>query len=152
MPNATITVKYVNQPKPGGRKGNVKTADGQYFGVWADKLGAYQPNGVYNIEYDEETGQDGRVWKTIKSAAPNGQAPTPSPINSGYSGPRRNAGNTYRETSQRDAERMFVCSLLNAGITSGRVELTQSSLIEAVNTLRDTWDATFGVEQQQAAA
>jgi hypothetical protein len=111
----------------------------------------YQPNGVYDIEYDEETAQDGKVWKTIKSAVPKGSAP--ASVSGGYSGPRR-SGNTYRETSQRDAERMFVCSLLNAAIAAGRIELTQSDLVQAVETLRDTWDATFGADQaeQKAAA
>lgn len=149
MPSATITVKYVNPPKPGAQKGSVKDINGDYYSVWADKIGQYQPNATYIIDYDEDTGRDGRVWKTIRSHTSNGVPPTPAPSSGGYSGPRRSAGNTYRETSQRDAERMFVCSLLNASIRAGVVGINATDLVPAVNALRDTWDATFGAEDQQ---
>lgn len=145
MPTATITVKYVNPAKPGKKQGSVKTPDGQYYGVWADKVASFQQNTIYEVEYEERAGQDGTTWRTIKSFTEKGKA------QSGYNGPRR-SGNTYRETSVKDAERIFVCGAINAGLSSGRLEFTQTALIETVNILRDVWDATFGQDGAQQEA
>ena len=136
MPTATITVKWVNQPKPGKKKGSIKTADDQIFGVWADKLGNFQQNGIYDIEYDTED-WNGQTYKTIKSAALKGQASRP--MGRGPMAPR--------ETSMKDAERMFVCSLINAAIQAGKVEFTGASLETAVNGLRRVWANTFGAAE-----
>lgn len=150
MPNATITVKYVNPPKPGAQKGSVKDATGTLYMVYADKLAQFQPNNSYEVEYLSDTGKDGREWRTIQKVNGSQAAPAQAGgFSAGYSGPRRSAGNTYRETSQRDAERMFVCSLLNASIRAGVVGINATDLVPAVNALRDTWDATFGAEDQQ---
>lgn len=139
MPTATITAKYVNPPKEGKKKGSVKTADDQMFGVWADKISHFQVGGIYDIEYTEETGQDGKVWKTIKTATKKGESrPT-----FGGGGAR----NSYRETSAKDAERMFVCSILNAAIAAGKVEFSGEKLRFAVNGLRSVWADTFAADE-----
>jgi hypothetical protein len=174
----TITVQYVNQPKPGGKMGNVKTADGQTYFVWPDKLGQFQTNGTYTVEIDEKPGRDGgQPFRSIKSViangsgqphalpagsypvATNGPAPprgtTPIAPPAVYQPrPNGNGGNnTYRETSAKDAERMFVCSILNAAVSAGIVDIqTPTSLINAVNILRTTWDNTFGSNAPHAPA
>lgn len=66
MPVTTVTVEYVNQPKPGRKQGSIKTASGQYIGVWPEKLSAFQPGGTYEIEYDSETGQNGKTYHQLK--------------------------------------------------------------------------------------
>lgn len=138
MSTATITVKYVNAPKEGKKKGTIKTVDGQMYGVWADKLSSFQPNGVYEIEYTSEE-WNGQTYHTVKSATSKGSAP---PTAFG----RRPGGNTYRETSLRDAERMFVCSILNAFIQAGQVKSEPGVIEQHINMLRDVWHETFGAD------
>jgi hypothetical protein len=133
MPTGTITVKYVNQPKPGKKKGTVKTADGQMFGVWADKLAQFSPNMIYEVEYSEEMWQ-GQTYRTITKATSKSAAQAPT----------NGARNTYRETSPGDAERMFVCSLLNAAIAAGKLQLGSEALVSAIKTTRSAWATTFG--------
>ena len=82
-------------------------------------------------------------------------APQPRSLSSGatpqqpsqqQSAPQQNG--FYRPTSPRDAERMFVCSTLNAFIQTGRVDCHVEVLASYVNTLRDVWAATFGSDDQ----
>jgi hypothetical protein len=77
---ATIEVAYVNGPKPGKKTGSVKTTDDQYYGVWPNDLGRFQPGNTYKVQYEEREFQ-GQVYKTIKfpkdtpkPAAQNGQS------------------------------------------------------------------------------
>ena len=141
MPNATITVKYVNKPREGKKLGTIKTPDNQIYGVYPEKLGEFQENGIYDIEYRESQFPDGGSFKTITSAAKKGEAPRP--MGRGPMAPR--------ETSMKDAERMFVCSLLNAAITSGKVDFTGAKLEAAVNGLRGVWANTFGLIEASEA-
>ena len=53
------------------------------------------------------------------------------------------AGNTYRETCPKDAERMFVCSTLNAFIQAGKVHLEPEQLAAATMMLRRLWQYAF---------
>jgi hypothetical protein len=135
MPSGTITVKYVNQPKAGKKKGTIKSADGQMFGVWANQLSEFTPDMIYEIEYSEEA-WNGQTYRTISKATPKATAPASNGNGAKY--------NTYRETSPTDAERMFVCSLLNAAISAGKLPLTRDSIIDAVNNTRAAWMNTFG--------
>lgn len=51
MPTATITVEYVNQPKPGKKMGSIKGSDGQYYGVWPNDLNQFRQGETVTIEY-----------------------------------------------------------------------------------------------------
>lgn len=62
----TIKIAYVNQPKEGKKKGNVKTEDGRYFGVWPDKLSQFTPGKTYEVEY-ETSSFKGKEYQSIKS-------------------------------------------------------------------------------------
>ncbi len=134
MPTGTITVKYVNPPKAGKKKGSIKTADGQMFWVWANKLPEFTPDMIYEIEYSEEQ-WNGETFRTVTKATPKATPPTQA------NGVRTNS---YRETSPADAERMFVCSLLNAAIAAGKLQLSAESLVAAIKTTRTAWQHTFG--------
>jgi hypothetical protein len=137
MPTGTITVKYVNQPKAGKKKGTIKSADGQMFGVWANQLSEFTPDMIYEIEYSEEA-WNGQTYRTISKATPKATAPAQTGNGNGAK------YNTYRETSPTDAERMFVCSLLNAAISEGELQLSAESLVAAIKTTRAAWTQTFG--------
>ena len=138
MHTEMIQVQYVYPPKPGKKKGTIKTIDGKLFGVPANALSDFKPNETYAVEYAEQEWK-GQTYRTITKATlqANGSA-DPS---------LRPTRNTYRETSPADAERMFVCSLLNAEIGSGKLSLNTKELIEAIERTRAAWANTFGRQQ-----
>lgn len=80
MPTATISVQYVDQPKPGKKQGKIKTTSGEYYGVDPTQLGQFSPGGTYNIEYDTHSFQ-GKEYKTFRRM--DGALPLPAPVQSG---------------------------------------------------------------------
>lgn len=134
MPTTTITVKYVNQPRPGKKQGSVKDDNGTIYGVYPDKLSLFQPNATYEIEYKDSEWQ-GKTYHNIVSVKPAGGL---SPA------PQSNGGGNYRPTSPVDAERMYVCSLVNAGIQAGRIDFSEGAIEAATNAARNAWRNTFG--------
>jgi hypothetical protein len=119
-----IQVAETHPPKAGKKLGTVKTATGDSFGIWPDKLSGLQVGRRYEIEFDENE-FNGRTYRKITKAQPVG---TPS-----------NAA-----TSFSDAEWQFVCSLLNAAIAAGKLQIQTDALVAAINTTRTAWANTFG--------
>lgn len=71
MAVANVTVKYVNPPRPGKKKGSIKTDADEYIGVWPDKLHLFEPGNSYRIIYTEN-----EYGKTFTSfAGEDSQAP-----------------------------------------------------------------------------
>jgi hypothetical protein len=134
MSTATVHVRYVNQPGEGKKLGTIKDVDGVVYGVAPEKLSLFQPGHQYSVEYSEREWQ-GRTFRTI-TAVSNG---------SGVSIPLPARRPPFRETSPVDAERMFVCGLLNAAVAAGKVEpISAASIIGCVQAARAAWRATFG--------
>ena len=142
----TVTVQYVNPAKPGKKTGSIKVTDGRYIDVWPDKLDQFEQNGTYSIltEQREFNGKTYYSLKGMADSAPapktNGAAPTPAR----EATPLKPVPLAPRETSARDAERMFVCSLLNAAIQANQIEVGGPELGSVVQALRQTWQQTFG--------
>ena len=67
MPTMTMTIKYVNPPKPGKQRGSIKGIDDQIVGVFADKLHLFREGGTYEIDYTE-TSANGTTYRNVKSA------------------------------------------------------------------------------------
>lgn len=130
MQVATITVKYVNQPKPGKKMGSIKDTAGNIYGVYPEKLALFQQNGTFEIEYK----QNGDFKQVVGVKPAGGLSPAP----------QSNGGGNYRPTSPVDAERMYVCSLVNAGIQAGRIDFTEGAIEAATNAARNAWRNTFG--------
>jgi hypothetical protein len=59
-----IEVAETHPPKTGMKLGTVKTADGQSFGVWPDKLSGLRVGNRYEIEFDESE-FNGRTYRKI---------------------------------------------------------------------------------------
>lgn len=85
MPTATIEVAYVNQPKPGKKKGSVKAANGEIYGVWPSDLGRFQVGQQITFNYEEST-FNGQTYKSAKF--PKGAPPAPTPM-AASSGPAK---------------------------------------------------------------
>ena len=120
-----IQVAETHPPKNGKKLGTIKTAAGESFGIWPDKLAGLQVGGRYQIEFDENE-FNGRTYRKITRA---------QPVES--SAPPGNARSS-------DAEQQFVCSVLNAAIAAGKLQLSAESLVAAIKTTRTAWRHTFG--------
>ena len=161
MPTTTMTIAYINPPKPGKQRGSIKGTDGRFLGCFADKFHLFEIGQTYDVDYNEVP-MNGTILKTVKSAtliepdprpAPPARRISPSPASGRaaeagtaavQSAPQSAAGgNTYRETCPRDAERMFVCSTLNAFIQAGKVHLEPEQLAAATMMLRRLWQYAF---------
>jgi hypothetical protein len=119
-----IRVAETHPPKAGKKLGTVKTATGDSFGIWPNKLPGLQVGGHYEIEFDENE-FNGRTYRKITKAQPVG-----APSNAA--------------TSSSDAEWQFVCSLLNAAIAAGKLQIQTDTLVTAIKTARAAWANTFG--------
>ena len=147
MPTLTGQVEFVNPPAEGKKTGSIKLHDGRIIGVFPDKLSLFTQGRTYEIEYSEREWQ-GKTYMTAKSAKPlDGFPPNNSRPASG--GPKESAF-VRPATPGTDAERMFVCSLTNAFIAAGHVDLKRESVSATVQMLRAAWRETFGNPQQSA--
>ena len=137
MMQASVNVKYVNPPKGKG-PASIKDDQGNYWKFWTDKipLDRFQTGHTYSVGYETEDYQ-GKEQRTITAVSmPQEQAPK---IGNGAAKPEMG-----RQTAPVDAERMFVCSLVNAGIRAGQIQFTTTDIAEAVNCARSAWQGTFG--------
>jgi hypothetical protein len=120
----TMTIKLINQPGSTGR-GSIVGTDDQRLGVFPEKVGLFEVGKTYEIEYTE----------TDRRRQPQGQ-----PAANGQG----NGNGHYRETSDKDAERMWVCATLTALIRAGEVKNDKRQLWETTNMLRALWSHSFG--------
>ena len=143
----TVTVKYVNPPKDGKKRGTIKTTDDQFIGVWADKIHLFEVGKTYELEMTE-TESNGVTYRNVKTVK---MVETP-PAQVAAAAAAVSGGGTYRETCAKDAERMFTCSILNAFIQAGKVDLNGPQLVNHTLMLRKVWQHTFGQTAEAAAA
>lgn len=54
MPNASVTVQFVNQPKPGKKFGSIKTDELGYLSVKPENLSLFTKGAKYVVEYTEK--------------------------------------------------------------------------------------------------
>lgn len=162
--HGVITISNIYPAKPGKKTATIKDTDGLLFSVWPNQLAQFRNGETYEIEFTSKD-VNGVTYRDIKSgrvtAPPSPppsqftaqtQSPAPRSLSSAAAQPaEKPSGNSggsayYRPTSPQDAERMFVCSTLNAFIQTGRVDCHGPLLIEYINTLRGAWRETFGKE------
>jgi hypothetical protein len=141
-----IHVAFVNAPRPGDKKGSLKTKDGVYYGVWADQWsrieGQVEEGGTYEIEYDESEFK-GKTYRNIKT-----EKGIKTILAPGFAEAQAKSNGVYKySTNPTDAERMFVCSILNAYVAAGKVMLNPTEIEHAVNMLRSVWGETFGRDE-----
>jgi hypothetical protein len=155
MGNATITVKKVWPPfKPDDLKSNIEATTGQRYAAWltskdpnAPTHDKFQEGATYEIEYTTfHSKKNNQEYYTIAKAMP---APSPSGMLAGARPQTngdiaRNVVIPRQPTAPADSERMFTCSILNAFIQAGKVELAESDLYAAIQTIHGTYESTFG--------
>jgi len=125
VPRVIIQIAETHPPKAGKKLGTVKTATGESFGIWPDKLSGVQVGGRYQIEFDESE-FNGRTYRKITKV----QAADATP-----------AASTARSA---DGEQQFVSALLNGAIAAGKLQIQTDALVSAIRTARAAWAQTFG--------
>jgi hypothetical protein len=134
MNTTIIEVKFADPPMDGKKLATIKTTTGDVYGVWPNMLALFRPGQSYQIEFSERQ-FNGRTYRKIAKCTPQ-QAGAPSTNGRAHNG--------HAITDAKDAERAFVCSILNAAIQGGQVEFTRQAVGTAVQMLRGVWQATFG--------
>lgn len=153
-----ITVAQI-MPAPGpGKSARIKDTDGMMFGIYPDKMNGVEIGGAYEIEFTAKV-SNGVTYRDIK-AIRGTQRPGPAPEQFTAGRPQQAAkpaasqpngqqnGNYFRPTAPKDARRMFICSQINALITSHQVRADVQSIANAIAMLCDAYDATLGQEDQ----
>lgn len=106
MPQATVNIKFVNQPRQvGGRFGSLKDAAGEYWSVPAAMLAQFSPNTTVTVEYDTSE-SNGRTFKNVKKIIP--PAPGAPVARNGADGPWQLPN--------------FVSNVVGQAIASGRIQ------------------------------
>jgi hypothetical protein len=95
MPNETVTVAFVNEPKANPKYGSIKTEAGDFISVDVDRLALFRPGGTYEIVYELDKGK----YKTFKSMLGAAPANAPAP--------------TIRAATGSTAEDIFVAGAIN---------------------------------------
>jgi len=140
MSTITMTIARINPPKPDKKRGTLEGTDGVRIGVFAEKLHLFNVGNTYEIEHTD--GEYRNVLSARQVSAPvvsldaarAAAAPTAAQFQTKEFG---------WQTHPVDAERMFVCSILNAAITAGRVNLDRKELAETTMMLRGLWNYAF---------
>ena len=168
--HAIVTVAYVNEPKGKAVSGSIKDANGDYYGVHRSGLHLFAQGRAY--EFDFTTNGAGFRDVDVKSVQPIGPHPAPAqhggnvtnypsqvaarrdggqqqrtaPVQQ-QTAPQNGNGNYYKPVSPKEARRMFICSQMNALITSRQiVPLNAQTIAEAIAMLAEAYDATLGQE------
>jgi hypothetical protein len=147
------------------RSGKIKLQSGEVLCAFPDKLNLVQMGNSYAFDVKA----NGRFLdvKAVTPLSPTATAPRqPVPQREALPAPQAqqtarefdpppprkpaassNGNQFYRPTAPRDAERMFVCSTLNAFIQTGRINISTEGLVQHIKVLRAAWEATFGQDE-----
>jgi len=148
-----ITVASVEWPKEGKKQGAVIDSTGKRWGVWADKLGAFQQFATYEITFKTNEFK-GTIYYTIDAAmlvGSNMVRPSTAPP------PRMEAPTPSRADYDDNQRRMdiFVCGGFNNIMANPNVNpqaLTVDQMSAMAEMLKRTWKRILGPEAQPTLA
>jgi hypothetical protein len=137
MPVTTMTIAYVNQPKPGRERGTIKSTNDDILGCFRDKLHLFEPGGTYEITYSsKESG--GKTYDNVTDAK-RVETPASEQAAAGLA-----SSGINRQTNPIDSKRMFVCATLVAFIRAGKVEVDKVHLAETTRMLCGLYEYALG--------
>ena len=135
MPEAEITIQYVNFPKEGKKRGSIKSSEGKFYWAGADLLRRFTKGEVCVIEYASTPRDDGGEWLTLKrKVSTSAMAPSPAFRN---------------RTDPAEQKQIFVTALLKEFVASGKVEASRTAVVTAGNALKGAYDDLFGSAAKQ---
>lgn len=139
--DATFTVRYVNHPQAGKKKGTIKTTNDEYYLVTPAMLSQFSEGGTYTVSYEAHDFR-GKTYKTVQAILEASAAP---PKQQGKSW----GGGGW---SPEKEEQVFVTALLKSFIEAGRISPNGTELKTAIGVLRGVWGETFGAPKAVAGA
>jgi len=166
------TVIGITPAPAANRSGKIKLDDGKILSAFPDKLQHVYEGHTYDFGC-VETNKAGVIYRDVKAVRPAAQQPQrqapvappraqasqvrpapaqrSEPIEPPRHEPQRqpqngNGGGYYKSTDPRDAKRMWMCSQLNALITSRQVVISTDGITEANRMLSEAYDVTIGQE------
>ena len=144
MHQATISVKYVNQPDKNPEYGSLKDVNGAYWGVPKSMLSQFQPDHSYCVGYTTFTAKTGKEYHTIKEI----KVDAPGQSTAGHN--RAPNGNGQRMNGDKDRF-IFMCGAINRAIQVGQVSILDISFKHAIRKIyRDyDWAHSSDPEEQQ---
>jgi hypothetical protein len=138
MPVAEVTVKYINQPKPGKKMGSIKTTGDEYYNVWPDKLSLFQAGQNYTIEYDQNE-QGFKSFKKMVGGSGAQQVGTTAVVTGNMAAARAQAPHK----GDAKAEEMFVMGFLNRAYQGSGGVPSETELVAGGTALRNAWQRIF---------
>lgn len=144
-----ITVESIKAPDPGKKKAMVKTTEGRYWFVWADKMHDFQPGARVSIsKYDSWTSPQGRKYNTateyqVLSCASQAVVQGPLPT---Y--PQRQQAVTPPpvEDDKRQLN-IFVCGAFNNFMSNPNIDPREMKMVDMIDVLhkfKGAWLGVFG--------
>lgn len=131
----TVTVQFVNPPKPGKKRGTIKTTEGETFGVWPDRMSLFQAGGTYDIALETTTYNGASLTNVIDVRPISG----PTPVRQAD----RHDAAPAAAISGKD-EQIFVLAILKELIRAGHVKGDKQEIWNAIAMLRNQWLHSFG--------
>lgn len=128
MTRATVTVEYVNMPKPGKKKGSIKTKELEYIGAWPEELANFKEGGTYDIEYSDSDFK-GKTYHNLEALLADVSAAHPTPAQSHSSG---------SDISVKE-KAMFLMSVVGRGMGSGAFTDTDA-VVALTRKASEVWD------------
>lgn len=132
-----LNIGFVNPVKPGKKNGSIKSKEGDFYLCPPAMLSQFAQGETCKIEFKEETGKDGTIWRTITKKI-GGAATTPP----GFQAPRQ-------RTNPTDSKQIFVTALLKEFVATGKVETSKTAVVTAGNALKDAYEELFGTPAKQ---
>jgi hypothetical protein len=139
MPVAEVTVKYINQPKPGKKMGSIKTTGDEYYNVWPDKLHMFHAGQNYTIEYDQNE-QGFKSFKKLVGGSGAQQVGTTAVVTGNMAAARAQAPT---RSGDAKSEEMFVMGFMNRCYQGAGTVPPHSQLVIELRTLRSAWQEAW---------
>jgi hypothetical protein len=158
------TVVFKHPAPATNRSGKIKLEDGKILSAFPDKLVMVEVGGTYDFGC-VVTEKQGVNYHDVKVVRATTQAPPERPAYLNRLAPDRPQPPQQRsapvqqqptqakpqpnfgyQTHPLNSEQMFVCSILNAFIKTGRIDNDVAALTDAVVKLRQVWQQTFGLD------
>ena len=133
MPQADITVQYLNINKKNPKYASIKSAEGEYYSCAPEQLKLFSIGEVCNISYQVNAKgyKDFLAKNNITSTKP---IPIPQ---------------TRARANPADSEQIFTTALLKEFIVAQLVPLETTAIVTAVKAIRDAYRFTFGGLEKQ---
>lgn len=126
MPTETVTVAFVNDPKPGKKYGSIKSEAGDYYSVKPDQLALFKKGGTYEIQFGFDKTGTYRNFERIAGAAPS------------------NA--TQASNGHTKSVEMFVMGTIGRALQGTGTFPDQDDLASWVRAARYAWDTGFAAK------